>query len=115
MLHTQDFNNLGDQVFFLRYTSGPSSDECESDSENEIDDNLEESLKDESDPEEVKVPLERERTATDTKVDPPAKNYNASETKSELGETTQNETKITKSRVPILSGGRTQSEQRSGG
>jgi len=94
-----------------RYTSGPSSDECESDSENEIDDNLEESLKDESDPEEVilsdpeevKLPSETERTATDTKVDPPAKNYNASETKSELGETTQNETKITKSRVPILS------------
>ena len=80
MLHTQDFNNLGDQVFFLRYTSGPSSDECESDSENEIDDNLEESLKDESDPEEVilsdpeevKLPSERERTATDTKVDSPA-------------------------------------------
>ena len=68
-----------------------------------------------SDPEEVKLPLERERTATDTKVDSPAKNYNASETKSELGEKTQNETKITKSRVPILSGGRTQSEQRSGG
>merc|ERR1712083_385306 len=53
-----------------RYTSGPSSDECESDSENEIDDNLEESLKDEevilSDPEEVKLPSETERTATDT-------------------------------------------------
>ena len=101
-----------------RYTSGPSSDECESDSENEIEDNLKErvSLK-ESDAlekeekkkgggeeEEVSL-LESERTAKDTKVDFSAKNATASETKSEIEKGTKtDETKITKSRVPILSG-----------
>ena len=49
--------------------------------------------------------LERERTAKDTKVDSPAKNVTASETKSEIEKGTKtDETKITKSRVPILSG-----------
>ena len=49
--------------------------------------------------------LESERTAKDTKVDFPAKNATASETKSEIEKGTKtDETKITKSRVPILSG-----------
>jgi len=98
-----------------RYTSGPSSDECESDSENEIEDNMEErvSLKESDAPEKEeekkgdekeKALLERERTAKDTKVDSPAKNVTASETKSEIEKGTKtDETKVTKSRVPILS------------
>ena len=49
--------------------------------------------------------LESERTAKDTKVDFSAKNATASETKSEIEKGTKtDETKITKSRVPILSG-----------
>ena len=55
--------------------------------------------------EKEKVLLERERTAKDTKVDSPAKNVTASETKSEIEKGTKtDETKVTKSRVPILSG-----------
>jgi len=85
-----------------RYTSGPSSDECESDSENEIEDNLKErvSLKESDTPEkeeekkEEEALIERERTAKETKVDSSAKNATASETKSEIEkETKTDETK----------------------
>ena len=49
--------------------------------------------------------IERERTAKETKVDSSAKNATASETKSEIEKGTKtDETKVTKSRVPILSG-----------
>ena len=55
--------------------------------------------------EEEKALLERERTAKDTKVDSSAKNVTASETKSEIEKGTKSdETKVTKPRVPILSG-----------
>jgi len=98
-----------------RYTSGPSSDECESDSENEIEDNLKErvSLKEGESPEEVilkgegvkkeeEALKERERTAKETKVDSSAKNATASETKIEIEKETKTE-ETKKSRVPILS------------
>ena len=58
---------------------------------------------------EDKVPKESERTAKQTKVDSIAKNSTAieseSESESENGTKTTAAPKITKSRVPILSGG----------
>ena len=58
---------------------------------------------------EDKVPNESERTAKQTKVDSIAKNSTAieseSESESENGTKTTAAPKITKSRVPILSGG----------
>ena len=60
---------------------------------------------------EDKVPKESERTAKQTKVDSIAKNSTAIESESESESESENGTKttaapkITKSRVPILSGG----------
>ena len=104
-------------ICIFRYTSGPSSDECESDSENEIADNFDElvfGVKDSDLPtekevakKEDKVPKESERTTKQNKVDSIAKNSTAieSESESENGTKTTAASKITKSRVPILSGG----------
>ena len=100
-------------ICIFRYTSGPRSDECESDSENEIADNFDELVFGVKDSEkevtkkEDKVPKESERTAKQTKVDSIAKNSTAieSESESENGTKTTAAPKITKSRVPILSGG----------
>ena len=100
-------------ICIFRYTSGPSSDECESDSENEIADNFDELVFGVKDSEkevtkkEDKVPKESERTTKQNKVDSIAKNSTAieSESESENGTKTTAASKITKSRVPILSGG----------
>ena len=118
-MHTCSFNLVHHKYFpvchicIFRYTSGPRSDECESDSENEIADNFDELVFGVKDSEkevtkkEDKVPKESERTAKQTKVDSIAKNSTAieSESKSENGTKTTAAPKITKSRVPILSGG----------
>ena len=122
-MYTCSFNLVHHRYFpvchicIFRYTSGPRSDECESDSENEIADNFDElvfGVKDSDPPSEKevtkkedKVPKESERTAKQTKVDSIAKNSTAieSESESENGTKTTAAPKITKSRVPILSGG----------
>ena len=54
---------------------------------------------------EDKSPKESERTTKQTKVDSIAKNSTAIESESENGTKTTVAPKITKSRVPILSGG----------
>ena len=120
-MYTCSFNLVHHKYFpvchicVFRYTSGPSSDECESDSENEIADNFDElvfGVKDSDLPTEKEVakkedviPKESKMTTKQTKVDSIAKNSTAIESESENGTKTTVAPKITKSRVPILSGG----------